>query len=74
VQPLVVNLFYLFSRSGLTDLFIGSRNNSQPWNGKIDELRISNIARSVDWIMTEFRNQNSPSTFYSVGGEEHTGY
>jgi YD repeat-containing protein len=35
-------------------------------NGSEDELRISNTARSPDWIATEFNNQGSPSTFYAV--------
>ena len=44
---------------------------SRGWlDGKIDEIRISNIARSADWIKTCYNNQNSPSTFCSVGGEE----
>jgi hypothetical protein len=34
---------------------------------EVDEVRISNTARSADWITTEYNNQNSPSTFYSVG-------
>jgi hypothetical protein len=29
------------------------------------EVRISNIARSADWIAAEYNNQSSPSTFYS---------
>jgi hypothetical protein len=36
----------------------------------LDEVRISNIARPVDWITTGYNNQFSPSTFYSVGTEE----
>ena len=40
------------------------------FNGSIDEVRISDIARDSDWISTEYNNQNSPSTFYSVGSEE----
>ena len=36
------------------------------FNGTIDEVRTSKIARSADWIKTEYNNQNSPSTFYSV--------
>jgi YD repeat-containing protein len=36
-------------------------------NGNLDELRISNIVRSADWIATEYSNENSPSTFYSIG-------
>jgi len=39
-------------------------------NGTIDELRISNPIRSGSWISTEYNNQFSPSTFYSVGSEE----
>ena len=45
-----------------------------PWDplqfyvtGDIDEARISNTARSADWIKTEYNNQNDPSSFYSVG-------
>ena len=37
--------------------------------GLIEEVRISASARSGDWIKTSYDNQNSPSTFYSVGGE-----
>jgi hypothetical protein len=35
-------------------------------NGGLDEVRISNIVRSAAWISTEYNNQSSPSTFYSV--------
>ena len=38
-------------------------------NGSIDEFRISGIARSAGWIKTEYTNQASPSTFYSVSAE-----
>jgi Concanavalin A-like lectin/glucanases superfamily/Domain of unknown function (DUF2341) len=39
---------------------------SQWYQGRIDELRISTIARSADWIITEFNNEQSPSTFYTI--------
>ncbi|MDO8635350.1 MAG: LamG-like jellyroll fold domain-containing protein, partial [Dehalococcoidia bacterium] len=39
------------------------------FKGIIDESRISNTARSSQWITTEYNNQNSPSTFYSLGPE-----
>ena len=39
------------------------------FSGVIDEVRISNIARSADWIRTCYNNQNSPSTFCNLGGE-----
>ncbi len=42
--------------------------------GMLDEVRISNIARSKDWIFTEYNNQNSPgnigsASFLSYSGE-----
>jgi hypothetical protein len=40
------------------------------FNGRMDELRISSTGRTADWILTSYNNQNSPSTFYSVGAEE----
>jgi len=39
-------------------------------DGKLDEIRISSVARSPNWLTTEYNNQNSPSAFYSVGPEE----
>lgn len=36
----------------------------------LDEVRIATVARSAEWIATEFANQSSPSTFYAVGPEE----
>lgn len=34
--------------------------------GAADELRVASVARSADWFLAEFNNQNSPSTFYTV--------
>jgi len=36
----------------------------------IDEVRMSNTARSANWIRTEYNNQNSPSTFHYITGQE----
>jgi hypothetical protein len=38
--------------------------------GLDDEFRISNTARSADWIATEYNNQNTPSTFLTVGAQQ----
>ena len=38
-------------------------------NGKIDEIRISNVIRDDSWIKTEYNNIASPSTFLNVGNE-----
>jgi RHS repeat-associated protein len=51
------------------DLAIGVRSpyaSGSPINGLIDEARISSVARSPDWIATEYNNESSPSTFYTV--------
>lgn len=43
------------------------------FNVIIDEVRISSAARSVNWIITEYNNQSSASTFYNLGSEENFG-
>lgn len=47
---------------------IGNRgtDNARNWAGSLDEFRIANVIRSADWILTEFNNQSSPATFYSI--------
>ncbi|MFX0205548.1 MAG: DUF2341 domain-containing protein, partial [Candidatus Hodarchaeota archaeon] len=40
------------------------------WNGIIDEVRISEVSRSAEWITTEYNNHNNPTSFYTVGVEE----
>ncbi|MHA2394263.1 MAG: DUF2341 domain-containing protein, partial [Promethearchaeota archaeon] len=76
------NRMYLFKDgvySGYKDISsIGSLNTPDPLtfsrpntglDGVLDEVRISNITRSDDWIATEFENQNNPNSFYSIGKE-----
>lgn len=41
--------------------------NGNYFDGIIDEAYIANVARTDGWIVTEYNNQNSPSTF-AVGG------
>ncbi len=40
-----------------------------PWLGQIDEVRISTVARSANWIATEYNNQFNPNNFYSIGSQ-----
>lgn len=58
-----------------TNTGIGSGDTSQdfPWNGSLDEVRISNTVRSANWITTEYNNQSAPSSFYTVGTEQAIG-
>jgi hypothetical protein len=52
-----------------------SGNPFKYFPGTLDEARVSNIARSADWIKTEYNNQSSPSSFYAIsssGNEPYT--
>ena len=40
------------------------------FDGQLQEARLSNVARSADWLLTEFNNQDDPSSFYTVGAED----
>jgi len=52
-------------------LYLASNyNGGEKFNGAIDEVRISNVARSAAWIQTSYNNQQNPSAFYSISGEE----
>ena len=41
------------------------------FDGVIDELRVSTVARSAEWISTCFNNQVNTSLFMSFGSEEN---
>jgi len=58
--------------SGGTHRFlIGARDDiGTAFNGTIDEVRISNVARTSDWIKTEYNNQFAPNTFTTIGAEQ----
>jgi hypothetical protein len=50
--------------------------STEYFNGKIDEGRVSNSARSANWIATEYSNQSNPGNigtpgFYAVGAEQN---
>lgn len=51
------NALRIGARSGATD-----RN----FDGVIDEARITTAVLSADWLMTEYNNQNSPTTFWKI--------
>jgi hypothetical protein len=45
-------------------------SSSYDMDGLLDEVRVSSVALTADWILTEYNNQSDPSTFYSLGDEE----
>jgi hypothetical protein len=44
--------------------------SSYRFNGQLDEVRVADVARSADWLQTEYANQVSANTFSRVGSEE----
>ncbi len=42
-------------------------DGDNPFDGKLDETRITSLLRSAEWLKTEFENQKEPNSFYSVG-------
>jgi hypothetical protein len=47
--------------------FVGNDGFGSCLVGSLDEVRISNSARSTDWILTEYRNQSAPATYLTAG-------
>jgi trimeric autotransporter adhesin len=60
-----------YSYAGNVNYFGTDGGGGDYLNGILDEVRISKIARSAGWITTEYRNQNAPGTFYTVGAEQN---
>ena len=62
-----------YNGAGTPPWIIGADDGASPYyqffDGLIDEVRISSIARSADWIATEYANESSPSAFYTVEGK-----
>lgn len=56
------------------DFYVGIFDGATyPFNGKIDEPRVSKIARSANWITTEYNNQNDNAAFWPDGTEAAVG-
>ncbi|MFQ5492566.1 MAG: DUF2341 domain-containing protein [Candidatus Dojkabacteria bacterium] len=53
-----------------TDYDIGQRFSGNTLTGMMDETRVVNAVLSGNWISTEYSNQNSPSTFFTIGSSE----
>ncbi|MCK5161884.1 MAG: DUF2341 domain-containing protein, partial [Candidatus Aureabacteria bacterium] len=50
--------------------FYMGRDRGGYFNGSMDEIRVSNTARSEDWIATSYNNQDDPASYETVGSEE----
>ncbi len=54
------------SSTGPLYIGVGEGGNQYYWNGVIDEARVSNVAKSSDWLKAEYGDQNNPSPFTSI--------
>ena len=63
--------------NSVTPLWIGLDFSSTDANryaqAIIDEARVSSVARSANWLLTEYNNQSSPGTFVVEGTPETPG-
>jgi hypothetical protein len=50
--------------------YIGSQVNANYFDGLIDEARVSSVARSQDWLTTEYANMNNPAGFCTFGTQQ----
>ena len=46
---------------------VGSAVASEFFGGRLDELRVTGAARSATWINAEYRNQNLPASYLTLG-------
>ena len=52
-------------------LLIGNRQTSdRAFDGIIDEVRVYNVVRDAEWLLTQYRNQSNPASFYSLSSRE----
>jgi hypothetical protein len=60
--------------SNTNPLYMGYNTaGSEYWDGKIDEVRISSVARDACWIGTEYNNQSNPTAFIGLQPEGAAG-
>ena len=56
---------------GINSVKIHARGDlAGKYPGAMDDCTISTVARTLAWIETEYANQNSPATFFSLDPEE----
>jgi len=60
----------MISNTGNLEIGRGKWDGSSCMQGKMDEVRISNVARTSDWIATTYNNLNAPGTFISAENTE----
>jgi len=57
------------SSSAVAAIGYDAGSSARYLSGSIDEVSVSSVARSSQWISAEYANQNSPSTFATSGSQ-----
>jgi len=54
------------------NVLMGKRAGCSPCelDSRLDEVRVSAVARHADWILSEYHNQSSPLAFYAVSQQQ----
>ena len=60
------------SKDSNVSVWIGANppNDYRAFDGVIDEVQVSNVARDESWIILSYENQNDPDSFISVSEQE----
>ena len=60
--------------AGLDHFEVGRNNavDKYPLSGYVEEVRVHNLARSDDWVKTDYNTQSDPASFYTLGSETST--
>ncbi|KKT83795.1 MAG: LamG domain-containing protein receptor [candidate division WWE3 bacterium GW2011_GWC2_44_9] len=53
-----------------TDYYSGDYYSGDYYSGVLDEIRISNVVRSPDWLKTSYINQQDPSAFMTFSAQD----
>ena len=65
---------------GKTDVMLGNggsirigsgKQNNGYYSGSIDELRIQKVVKPIEWLKTQYVNQDNPSIFFTISEEEY---
>ncbi len=59
----------VFLGTGWTGVWPSMNGSWYYFNGALDDIKLSGISRSSDWIAAEYNNQSSPSSFYKLTTE-----
>ncbi len=48
----------------------GTKEGTLYLSGRLDEVRVGKTMQTLEWIKTEYENQNNPAGFYNIGSTE----